>query len=126
MHTLYQFGVYIGVLFAGLVLREIIPATIPAPVYGMILLFLLLSFKIVKADSIKPVTTRLLDIMPFLFVPTGVAMINEMDNVKGKVLLILLMLFITTFIVLFVTGHVVQIVQRALEKREVLEEVLDE
>lgn len=126
MQTLYQFGIYIGVLFAGLVLREVIPASIPAPVYGMILLFLLLSFKIIKTDSIKPVTTRLLDIMPFLFVPTGVAMINEMDHVRGKILLILLMLFITTFIVLFVTGHVVQLVQKALEKEEMLEETLEE
>lgn len=119
MGKLYQFGLYILILFIGVFLKSVIPAPIPPAVYGMIILYLLLSLKVIKPKTIKPITEKLLDIMPFLFVPAGVAMINEIGNLKGQILLILLLLFITTFIILFVTGHVVQIVQRALEKKEV-------
>lgn len=119
MGKLYQFGLYILILFVGVFLKMVIPAPIPPAVYGMIILYFLLSVNVVKSDDIKPITEKLLDIMPFLFVPAGVAMINEIGKLKGKILLILLLLFITTFIILFVTGHVVQLVQGLVEKREV-------
>lgn len=127
MDKLYQFGLYIFILFIGLFLKMIIPAPIPPAVYGMIILFAMLSLKIVKTEEIEPVTTKLLDIMPFLFVPAGVAMINEIDKLKGKILLILVLIFITTFLILFVTGHVVQLVQKLLSKNnnEEGEEVYD-
>ena len=118
MEKLYQFGLYVFILFLGLFLKMVIPAPIPPAVYGMMILFLMLSLNLIKTDDIKPVTTKLLDIMPFLFVPAGVAMINEIDKLKGKILLILVLIFITTFLILFVTGHVVQLVQKLLAKNE--------
>ncbi len=123
MGKLYQFGLYILILFIGLFLKIVIPAPIPPAVYGMIILYLFLSLKIVKTKDIEPVTTRLLDIMPFLFVPAGVAMINEIGRLRGKILLILVTIFITTFLILFVTGHVVQLVQKLVSKKEITDEI---
>lgn len=118
MGKLYQFGIYVFILFIGLGLKMIIPAPIPPAVYGMIILFSMLSFNLIKADDIKPVTNKLLDIMPFLFVPAGVAMINEIDKLKGKILVVLITIFITTFLILFVTGHVVQFVQKITNNKK--------
>ena len=117
MSKLYQFGIYILILFIGLALKTVVPAPIPPAVYGMIILFIMLSVKIIKADDIKPVTNKLLDIMPFLFVPAGVAMINEIEKLKGKIIFVLITIFITTFLIMFVTGHVVQLVQKLTSKK---------
>ena len=116
MSVLSQFGVLMLSLLIGTLLKMIIPIPIPATVYGMIGLFILLKIKKIKVEQVEPVSNRLLEILAFLFVPAGVGMINEFDNLKGHILVVCAIIFISNFLTLFVTGHVVQYIQKRGKK----------
>lgn len=118
MSTLRQVGVLMVTLLIGTLLRLVIPVPVPATVYGMIILFILLRAKVVKVESIEPVSNVLLANLAFLFVPAGVGMITEFKTLEGHLLAVLGIIFISNFLTLFVTGHVVQLLQKRGKKND--------
>ena len=77
MKYLRQIGVILFVSFIAELVRLLIPAPIPASIYGLIILFLCLQFRIVKLESIEETGNFLLTIMPLLFVPPTVGLIDK-------------------------------------------------
>lgn len=118
MSSLIQVGVLMLTMLVGTVLKELIPVPVPATIYGMILLFILLKAKVIKVHDIEPISSRLLAVLAFLFVPAGVGMINEFNSLKGHIVVVFLAIFLSNFITLFVTGHVVQIIQKRGNKHD--------
>lgn len=116
MSVLAQIGVLMVSLLVGTLLRLVIPFPIPATVYGMIVLFILLKINVVKVEKIEPVSSRLLANLAFLFVPAGVGMITEFKTLEGSLVKVLLIIIISNIITFIVTGHVVQFIQRRLKK----------
>lgn len=108
MKLLKEMLVFIGLLWVGSIMNTYIPLPIPATVYGMILLFILLSTKKIKVEQIKTSSNAMLNILAFLFVPSGVSLIEHANLLKGNVIAILISLILSLFITVFVTGHVVQ------------------
>ena len=53
MKYIKQFGIILAVTFAGEVLKYMIPLPVPASIYGLLLLFLLLTFRLVKLEQVK-------------------------------------------------------------------------
>ena len=76
MKYLRQFGILLAVTFAGEILNYALPLPIPASVYGIILLFVLLLTGVVKKEWIKDVTAWLIGIMPILFVAPTVGLLD--------------------------------------------------
>ncbi len=62
-------------------IKFLIPLPIPASIYGMLILFLLLQTKIIKLDQIKKTGSFLIDVMPIMFIPAAKAM--EMGETEG-------------------------------------------
>ena len=118
MSALSQVGVLMISLLIGTLLKMVIPIPIPATVYGMIVLFILLKLKTIKVEQVEPISSKLLANLAFLFVPAGVGMINEFDNLKGHVIVVCAIIFISNFLTLFVTGHVVQFIQKRGKKND--------
>ena len=117
MSALAQIGVLMVSLLVGTLLRLVIPFPIPATVYGMIVLFILLKINAVKVEKIEPVSSRLLANLAFLFVPAGVGMITEFKTLEGSLVKVLLIIIISNIITFIVTGHVVQFIQGRLKKK---------
>ena len=59
MNFVIQFLIIIAFAFAGEVMHYFIPLPIPAGIYGIILLFLALEFKLVKVNDIREVSSSL-------------------------------------------------------------------
>ena len=118
MSTLIQVGVLMLTMLIGTILKELIPIPVPATIYGMIILFILLKTKIVKISDIEPISSRLLAVLAFLFVPAGVGMINEFASLKGHIAVVIIAIFLSNFATLFVTGHVVQLIQKRGQKND--------
>ena len=74
--------------FIGEGLNYLIPAPVPASIYGMVILFVCLCTKVVKLDDVKDTGMFLIEIMPLMFIPvlaiTVVSLIAVMA-VSGRV-----------------------------------------
>ncbi len=104
MKYLYQFAVILAVTCGGELLRVILPLPVPASIYGLILLFVLLCTKIVRVEAIKGASDFLIRIMPVMFLPAAVGIINVWSAISGIVLPLLAVTAAVTVIVMAVTG----------------------
>ncbi len=111
----------ICVVFAICLIAEgisaILPFPFPASVLSMVLLFLLLATRILHPHHLKEKTEFLLGNMALFFVPACVSLLKYKDALFENLIPILLICILTTPVVFFVTGHVVQLTMRFLQKR---------
>ncbi|MFT3984964.1 MAG: CidA/LrgA family protein [Lachnospiraceae bacterium] len=108
MHYLFQFLI-IGIFcFFGELLNFLLPFPIPASIYGMVLLLLALLLKIVKPDSIHDSASFFIAIMPCFFIMPCVSLINVWSSIAGSMPAILTIVFISTCVVMAVTGGIAQ------------------
>ena len=108
MKYLKQFGVILVISFIGEVLKFVIPLPVPASIYGLVLLFLALCFGIIKVEQVKEVSDFLIVIMPIMFVPAGVGLVQSWGEIETIVIPILVITVVSTILVMGVTGQVTQ------------------
>ena len=104
-----QFLIIITVSFLGEILNGIIPLPIPASIYGIIIMFLALEFKIIPLAAVKDVGKFLVEIMPVMFVPAAVGLLTSWGILKNSWLEYLVITVVTTFIVMALSGLVSQL-----------------
>lgn len=109
MKIMIQIGVVFAVCFLGEIISKMLPIPFPSSVLSMILLFLFLIFNIIKVEHIKEKTEFLLKNMAFFFIPAGVSIIDNLDYIKGSILILLFICFFTLIITFIVTAAAVQI-----------------
>nr|WP_318712150.1 CidA/LrgA family protein [uncultured Treponema sp.] len=108
MNYVNQFCIILAFSFTGEVLNRLIPLPVPASIYGLVLLFLALEFKILRVEHIKEVSKFLLGIMSIFFVPSSVGFINALPLMKKYGIQFALIGIVSTFIVFGVTGRITQ------------------
>lgn len=113
-----QFGIIAGVSFAGELLYELLPFPIPASVYGLVLMVILLMTRIVKLEMIEETADFLISMMGIFFVPSSVGLMNSFDVMKGSVLQLFVMCAVSTVVVMSVTGLVAQLIMKVMKKKE--------
>lgn len=110
MKFVRQFTIIIVVSFIGEVLNRIIPLPVPASIYGLVLMFLCLFFRIFPVDAVRETSGFLNGIMPVLFVPSSVGFINAIPLMKKYGIQFFIIAVVSTFLVMIVTGHVAQFI----------------
>lgn len=118
MKYLKQFFIIILITFIGEILKYLLPFTIPASIYGMILLFLALECKIVKLSDVKECSKFLIEWMPLMFVPAGVGLLNSWGAIKSIWIQVIIITIISTILVMGVSGVVTQMVIRSKKRKE--------
>ncbi|MCC0640286.1 MULTISPECIES: CidA/LrgA family protein [unclassified Clostridioides] len=88
---------------------------IPGSIVGMLLLFILLQFKVLDLSSIENISGFFLDNMAVFFIPAGVSLIKSLDLIKENVLVLLLVICLSTLVVMYTTGI---IVEKMIKKKE--------
>ena len=111
MKILNQLGIILIIGLIGELISSLISSVIliPSSVIGMILLFLLLQFKVIKLESIETVSDFLLSNMAIFFVPAGVSLITSIDIIKENILSLIVIISISTILVMYFTGKIVDI-----------------
>lgn len=112
MKLLKQFGIIVGISFSGEVLRALIPLPIPASIYGIILLFLALETGLIKLSAVKDVSKFLIEIMPVMFVPAAVGLMDSWGILSENLLVYIVITVITTIVVMVTSGKVTQFMIR--------------
>jgi holin-like protein len=95
-------------LFLGAALKEVIPLPIPASMFGLIILFLALYFKIVKLEWVEKGAKWLMAELLLFFVPSAVGIVNYDDILSLKGAEIVVLIGISTIIVLGMTALVAE------------------
>ena len=101
------------IIFACLAVGELIVMLtgikFPSSIIGMILLCTLLKIGIVKYEKIKGTAEFLISNMGFFFIPPGIALMLYFDIIEAQFWPIVISAFISTIIVIAVTGWVYQL-----------------
>ena len=118
MKYMIQIGVISTIAFVAEILHFILPLPIPASVYGMAILFLLLCLGIIKLEMVEDVADWILSIMPVFFIAPTVGLIEAFGDIKGQVIPLVFICFVSTVVVTSVTGLIAQGIIRLRKERK--------
>ncbi|MBF1383414.1 CidA/LrgA family protein [Prevotella aurantiaca] len=116
MKLIKQFIYIIAFTFIGELLHFLIPLPIPASIYGIVLLFIALMKKWVKVSDIRETSTFLIAIMPVMFIPAAVGLIDSWQDVQSNFLKFAIVTVVSTFVVMGVAGYITQLTIRKSKK----------
>lgn len=118
MHYLKQFTVIIAISAVSELLALFIPLPIPASIYGMSLLFLLLMKGVLKLQQVENAANLLLGIMPALFVVSGAGLITSYGQIAENFASWVAVNIGSTIVILTTTGLMAQGMIRRKKAKE--------
>ncbi len=110
MEYIYQFLIILSVTFAGEILHYFIPIPVPASIYGLLIMLLLLCLRIVKLRQVEKAADFMIEIMPLMFIPGGVGLVTAWVDLKPIIIPVTVITVLVTIIVMAVTGKVTELV----------------
>lgn len=108
MKFIKQFGIILAISFIGEIMNYLIPLPVPASIYGLVLMLLCLHFGIVHIDSVKDSGKFLIEIMPLMFIPAAVGLIESWNTIGSKIGTYFIITVLSTIFVMIVAGHTTQ------------------
>ena len=117
MKYVWQLVIILGVSFLGELLNFLIPLPVPASIYGLVILFLLLLTKVIKVENIRETSDFFLVTMPILFIVAGVGVIDYWNIIKPRLIPAVIIMLVVTIVIMVSTGKITQLIIKAKEKR---------
>ena len=118
MKYIKESAIIFGITMIGEFLNKLLPLPVPAGVYGLFLLLILLCTGLQKLEDIEATGNFLLDIMPILFIPASVGLIESYDEMKAILVPLIVTCLISTLVVMGVTGKVTELMVAVLKKKD--------
>ena len=116
MKYISQLCIILGVSVVGEVLNHFIPLPVPASIYGLVIMLMLLCTKVLKVHHVKEISDFLLAVMPIMFIPAGAGVIKYWSHIKPMLIPCFIIMIVVTVIVMIVTGKVTQVIIKIKEK----------
>ena len=85
-------------------MRCFIPLPVPASIYGLVILLMLLIFKVVRVEQVKEAGNYLIEVMPVMFIAPASTLIAQWAQIKGFLLPFAVIVIASTVLVLGLTG----------------------
>ena len=117
MKYIRQFGIILLITFIGEIMHELIPIPVPAGIYGIVLLFTGLKTGIVPLSEVKDASKFLIQIMPLMFIPAAVGLIDTWEVLSPSWLQFVIVTVVTTVVVMAVSGVATQAVNRLRSRK---------
>lgn len=108
MKYLKQVLIILAFTALGELLAAMLPLPVPAAIYGLVLMLIALATGIVTPEKVKEVSSFLISIMPVLFVPPAVRILEYWGIIAPDVAAIVIISVSSTFLVFAVSGLVTQ------------------
>ncbi|QGV04224.1 CidA/LrgA family protein [Lactobacillus acetotolerans] len=110
--VLVQLGIYAGILWISSIISSFFSRdfAVPTPVIGLVLLYLLLTFKIIKLEWVEDFGMFLISIVGFLFVPSGIQIADDLSILKTEGLQVIFVILVATIALLVVTAYVTRVI----------------
>lgn len=116
MKYIKQFTIILTISLIGEMLNRIIPLPIPASIYGMVIMFTALVTGIIRLSAVKETGKFLIYIMPLMFIPPTVGLMESWGVMKEFLLAIIVISLLSTIVVFAIAGHATQLIIRRKEK----------
>ena len=110
MKYVNQFLIILIMAVLGGILNWLIPLPIPATVWGMLLMFIALMCGVVKLDQVEDTADFFMGIMPMLFVPLAVGLMDTWQILADYAMPIIIIVVASFFICYAVTGKTADII----------------
>lgn len=108
MKYIKQFAIIIVISFIGELLNHLLPLPVPASIYGMVILLVCLLTGVIRLEWVKEVGHFLIEIMPVMFVPICVGVMDVWTDISAIWFPIVFITSLNTVIVMAVTGRTAQ------------------
>ena len=122
MKYIIQFEIILAISLIGELLNRLIPLPIPASIYGMAILFTALCTGLIKLSAVKETGHFLVQIMPMMFIPATVGLLESWDIMQCFLTAIIVISLVSTVIVILASGHATQFIinlkKKDKEKKE--------
>ncbi len=119
MKYVKQFGIIMIISFIGEIIHYFVDLPVPASIYGMVIMFVCLCLKIIKPSDVRETSVFLIEVMPLMFIPAGVGLMEKWGVLKPIGIQFLVTCVVSTIIVMGVAGLVTQFVQRMKKEEKV-------
>lgn len=118
MKYVKQFLIILGICLLGELLKYCIPLPVPASIYGLLILFIGLMTGIIQLEMVKETAKFLIDIMPIMFVPAGVGLLESWGILQNMLIPAVVITIVSTVVVMVVSGRVTQFMLRRKKGEE--------
>ena len=118
MKYIKQFAVIIAVSFVGELCSYFIPLPIPASIWGLALMLILLVLHIVPLGAVRDAAKFLVSLMQIMFIPAAVGLLTSLEALRSALIPIIIAIVILTPIVFFCSGKSTDILISLTEKRK--------
>lgn len=106
MKYIKQVCIIFGITMVGELLNFLLPLPVPSGVYGLFLLLGGLCTGLIRVSDVEDVGNFLLDIMPMMFIPVSVGLIESYGAMKEILVPLVVISAVSTVVVMIVTGKV--------------------
>ncbi|NLJ95207.1 MAG: CidA/LrgA family protein [Clostridiaceae bacterium] len=117
MEFIFSIAILLGFTFLGELLHVLLPLPIPAAIYGLLLLFLALNFKLVSVKKVKKTAGFFISIMSILFVAPVVNLMDSWQIVADNIIQIIVIVVLSTIIVFAISGNVTKLMLKGKESK---------
>ena len=118
MKYMKQFGIILGVTCAGEIIKYFVPLPVPGSIYGLLLMLIFLMSGIIKLEQVKETAEFLIEIMPLMFIPAGVGLMNSWGKLASVLVPVCIITAVTIITVMIATGRMSQWIIRKSRNKE--------
>lgn len=115
---LREFMLIFSINYVGILLSKILHLPLPGTIISLLLLFFMLQFKILKLEKIENAGNFLLLNMTIFFMPPTVKIIDSYELLEKDLFKIIVIIIVSTFLTMGITGKVVQLMIDFKERKE--------
>ncbi len=112
MKHIFRLAVILAVSLLGELLNALIPLPIPGSIYGLVLMLIGLCTGLIPLEKVQTTGRFLIDIMPVMFIPAAAGLIDSWSAVRPMLVPALVIMVVSTFVVMGVTGLATQAIMR--------------
>ncbi|NNC23120.1 CidA/LrgA family protein [Salinisphaera sp. USBA-960] len=109
--------ILIGLQVLGTVITRLTGAPVPGPVFGLVILFVVLSLRGTTPPALSRTSNTLIDHLALLFVPAGVGIVNHLHILERHGLAIIVILITSAITTTIVTAATFAGVTRLMNRR---------
>ena len=115
---LREFMLIFTINYVGILLSKILHLPLPGTIVSLLLLILMLKFKGLKLEKIENAGNFLLLNMTIFFMPPTVKIIDSYELLEKDLFKIIVIIIVSTFLTMGITGKVVQLMIDLKERKE--------
>lgn len=118
MKYIKPFSIILFISYLGDLCGHLLPFPIPGGIYGILIMLILLSCKVLRAEDVKPAVSFLIEIMPLMFIPAAVGLMSTWGIIRANLTAYIVIVVSSTVVVMAAAGRMTQFILHRHRKGE--------